>query len=216
MISQGLVLDEPYKVLYVGDPLAKDAIMQKVGSALAATLRSEKPCPSRFNVVPISSFGDFLSPEVVLIDSTGLELSVEECHSASFAKRDGGNDTISMTLSNRTLIESYWSGSKFAITEHWKLPDIAVFYLSENDAILARQTRRFVRSFMSRHTVPCIFISQVSLWNKPAEIIALDHRTPHLCLQAHGSEKDKYEVVKRLPIDIQTFLSLDARQMNRT
>lgn len=215
MISRGLVLDEPYKVLYVGDPLAKDIIMQKVGSALAATLRSEKPYPSRFNVVPISSFGDCLSPEVVLIDSTGLELSVEECHSASFAKQDGGNDTISMTLSNQTLIESYWSGSKFTITEQWKLPDIAVFYLSENDAILARQTRRFVRSFMSRHSVPCIFISQVSQWNKPAEMIALDHRTPHLCLQAYGSDRDNYEVVKRLPIDIQTFLSLDARQMNR-
>ncbi|MCJ1263071.1 hypothetical protein MMC22_002941 [Lobaria immixta] len=215
MISQGLVLDEPYKVLYVGDSSAKDPIIQKVGSALAATLRSEKTHPSRFNVVPISSFGDSQSPEVVLIDSTGLELSVEECHSASFAKRDGGNDTISMRLSNRILVESYWSGAKFAITEQWKLPDIAVFYLSENDTISAKQTRRFARSFMSRHTVPCIFISQAPLWNKPADIIALDHRTPHLCLQAHGSDIAKYEVVKRLPIDIQTFLSLDARQMNR-
>lgn len=215
MISEGLVPDEPYKVLYVGDQSAKDPIIQKVGSALAATLRSEKTRPSRFNVVPISSFGDSLSPEVVLIDSTGLELSVEECHSASFAKREGGNDTISMTLSNRILVESYWSGSKFAITEQWKLPDLAVFYLSENDTISTKQTRRFARSFMSRHTVPCVFISQTPLWNKPAEIIALDHRTPHMCLQAHGSEMTKYEVVKRLPIDIQTFLSLDARQMNR-
>lgn len=215
MINEGLVPDEPYKVLYVGDPSAKDPIIQKIGSALAATLRSEKTRPSRFNVVPISSFGDSLSPEVVLIDSTGLELSVEECHSASFAKRDGGNDTISMTLSNRILVESYWSSSKFAITEQWKLPDLAVFYLSENDTISTKQTRRFARSFMSRHTVPCVFISQTPLWSKPAEIIALDHRTPHMCLQTHGSEIAKYEVVKRLPIDIRTFLSLDARQMNR-
>ncbi|MCJ1463527.1 hypothetical protein MMC07_002135 [Pseudocyphellaria aurata] len=215
MTTQGLVLDEPYKVLYVGDPSAKDSIIQKVGSALAATLRSEKTRPSHFNVVPISSFGDSLSPEVVLIDSTGLELSVEECHSASFAKRDGGNDTISMTLSNRALVESYWSGSRFAITGQWKLPDIAIFYLSEDDTISVKQTRRFARSFMSRHTVPCFFISKTPLWNKPAETIALDHRTPHLCLQAHGSDVARYEVVKRLPIDIQTFLSLDARQINR-
>lgn len=215
MMSEGLALDEPYKVLYVGDSSAKDSIIQKVGSALAATLRSEKTHPSRFNVVPISSFGDSLSPEVVLIDSTGLELSVEECHSASFAKRDGGNDTISMTLSNRALVESYWSGSRFAITGQWKLPDIAIFYLSEDDTISAKQTRRFARSFMSRHTVPCFFISKTPLWNKPSETIALDHKTPHLCLQAHGSDVAKYEVVKRLPIDIQTFLSLDARQINR-
>lgn len=215
MINQELILDEPYKLLYVGDPSAKDPIIQKVGSALAAMLRSEKTRPSRFNVVPISSFGDSLSPEVVLIDSTGLELSVEECHSAAFAKRDGGNDTISMTLSNRILVESYWSGTKFAITDQWKLPDIAVFYLSENDTISVKQTRRFARSLMSRHTVPCIFISESPLWNKSAEIIALDHRTPHFCIQAHGSDVAKYEVVKRLPIDIQTFLNLDARQMNR-
>lgn len=215
MISQGLVLHGPYKLLYVGGPLAKDPIIQKFGAALAATLSSEKDRPSRFNVVPISSFGESSSPDVVLIDSTGLELSVEECNLASFTKREGGNDTISMTLSDQTLVESFWSGSRFAITNQWKLPDIAVFYLSDDDNISIKQTRRFARSFMSRHTVPCIFISQTLLWNKPAEIIALDHMTPHLCLQAYGSDIPKFEIIKRFPIDIQNFLSLDARQLNR-
>lgn len=216
LASHGLVLDEPYKLLYIGDSSARDPIIQKIGSALAATLESEKARPSRFNVVPISSFGDSTSPEVVLIDSTGLELSVEECHSASFAKLEGGNDTISMTLSDRTLVESFWSGSKFAVKEQWRLPDIAVFYLSEHDNISAKQTRRFARSFMSRHTVPCIFVSQSPSWNNPQpEPIALDPITPHLCLQAYGSDLDKSEVVQRLPIDVQSFLSLDCRQMNR-
>lgn len=216
MVSHGLVLDQPYKVLYIGDNSARDQVIQKIGSALAATLESEKARPSRFNIVPISSFGDSTSPEVVLIDSTGLELSIEECHSASFVKLDGGNDTISITLSDRTHVESFWSGSKFAVTDDWKLPDIAIFYISENDNISTKQTRRFARSFMSRHFVPCIFISQTPCWNYSSqEVIALDPSTPHLCLQAVRSEVTKSEVIKRMPIDLQSFLSLDCRQVNR-
>lgn len=216
MVSHGLVLDQPYKVLYIGDNSARDQVIQKIGSALAATLESEKARPSRFNIVPISSFGDSTSPEVVLIDSMGLELSVEECHSASFRKLDGGNDTISMTLSDRTHVESFWSGSKFTVTDDWRLPDIAIFYISENDNISSKQTRRFARSFMSRHFVPCIFISQTPCWNYSSqEVITLDPATPHLCLQAVRSEVTKSEVIKRMPIDLQSFLSLDCRQVNR-
>lgn len=216
MVSHGLILDQPYKVLYIGDNSARDQVIQKIGSALAATLESEKARPSRFNIVPISSFGDSASPEVVLIDSTGLELSVEECHSASFVKLDGGNDTISIILSDRTHVESFWSGSKFTVTDHWKPPDIAIFYISENDNISSKQTRRFARSFMSRHFVPCIFISQTSCWNYSSQdIIALDPTTPHLCLQAVRSEVTKSEIIKRMPIDLQSFLSLDCRQVNR-
>lgn len=216
MVSHGLVLDQPYKVLYLGDNSARDQIIQKIGSALAATLDSEKARPSRFNIVPISSFGDSSSPEVVLIDSTGLELSVEECLSASFMKLEGGNDTISMTLSDRTLVESFWSGSKFTVTDHWKLPDIAIFYLSENENISSKQTRCFARSFLNRHFVPCIFVSQTPCWNYSSkEFVALDPKTPHLCLQAVGSEATKSETIKRMPIDLQSFLSLDCRQLNR-
>lgn len=217
MVSHGLVLSQPYKVLYIGDNSARDQVIQKIGSALAVTLESEKARPSRFNIVPISSFGDSASPEVVLIDSTGLELSVEECHSASFAKLEGWNDTISMALSDRTLVESFWSGSKLTVTGHWKLPDIAIFYLSENDNFSMKQTRRFARSFMNRHFVPCIFISQTPCLNYSSQdIIALDPKTPHLCLQAVGSDVTKSETIKRIPIDLQSFLSLDCRQVNRS
>ena len=218
MTDHGLVPNEPYKVLYIGDSSAKDPIVQKIGSALAATLKSERVRRSRFNVVPISSFGDSMSPDVVLIDSTGLELSVEDCVSASFAKQDGGKDTISMTLSDQTLVKSFWSRAQFTITDEWKLPDLAVFYLSDNDNISAKQTRRFAQSFMTRHIVPSIFISQTPLWNRPMETVTfdrMDRATPHICLEAYSSDGKRFEIVDRLPIDIQTFVSIDARQMNR-
>lgn len=215
MVSQRLELSGPYKVIYIGDISAKEPIIRKLGSALATSLGSGIFQGSRFNVVPVSSFGDIASPEVVLIDSTGLEMSVEECVSASYTKMDGGNDTVSMNLSYHKLVESFWSGTEHVVTDHWDLPDLAIFYLAEGDDISAKQTRHFARKFMSRHKIPCVVISQHPSWTKPAEIIALDPKTPHTCLETVCSDSDDSRILKRLPIDLATFLELDAVQVNR-
>ena len=211
MVSQGVLLEEPYKVLYVGDDLVKDSIIQKLGAALAATARTEDVRPSKFNIVPISSFGDTASPDVVLIDSSGLELSVDECTSAIFVRRDEGNDTIRMALSDGMMVESSWSGSDFSVSEHWTLPDVAIFYLSPKDTISAKQTKRFTRSFMNRHTVPTIIISDVPLESTGTGTNTPDSRTPHLLLESHGP----CPIAKCLPIDLPTFLQLDASQLSR-
>ena len=215
MVSQGLLLEKPYKVLYVGDAMAKDAIVQKVGAALAATARPDETRPSKFNVVPISSFGDTASPEVVLVDSSGIELSVDECISSTFVRKDEGNDTIRMTLADGMIVESSWSGSGFSTSKHWVLPDVAIFYLSAEDTILAKQTERFARSFMNRHNVPIILISDVSLWSSRAGTHALDPRTPRLLLEAYSPSAGKYQTINQLPVDLPTFLQLDAGQIGR-
>ena len=221
MTSNSLDLEgRSYKILYVGSSEVREPIVQKIGTALAATLSrsipgSDHTRPSKFNVVPISAFGDGASPEVVLIDSSGLELSVEECGRASFARREGGNDTITMALADGTVTESYWAGSKFAISNNWRIPDIAIFYISKTDSDATKQTRRFARSFMSRHGVQSIVISQDPQWRKPAEAITLDYLTPHICIEYHGSAECDNYIVRRLPIDLSTFLKIDAGQTNK-
>lgn len=217
MIKQWLIPQNPYKVLFVGDSSAREEIVGKVGSALGASSISAEYSPKQYAVVRIPSFEDATAGGVELIDSTGVSLIIEECHSATFTKMDGCNDTISMTISDhrswdRMLIESVWSGSEHRVTDNWSLPDIAVFYLSESDNISSKQTRHFARKFMSRHQVPCIVISQAPLWDRPAEIIALDYTTLHICLKAHDSSTS---IVKRLPVNLKTFMNLDASQMNR-
>lgn len=216
MVKQGLIPNNPYKLLYVGDPSAREDIVWKIGSALDASLTSEGSSPNQYAIVRIPSFQDAMPRGVELIDSTGIGLVVEECGSASFTKMSGGNDTISMAISNQVssdqkLIESVWSGSGHTVTDNWRLPDIAIFYLSERDTISAKQTRHFARKFMNRHQVPCIVISQIPLWDRPAEVIALDYTTLHICLEAHGPSTS---IVKRLPVDLKTFMTLDAGQMN--
>ena len=223
MASHGLPLrGRPYKILYVGDSSMRDVILQKIATALAASLNnssspnSEKPRPSRFNVVPISAFGEEASPEVVLIDSSGLEMSVEECSFASFARNEGGNDSIRMQLSDGSQVISSWSGSKFVISNDWRVPDIAVICSSENDSSAVKQTRRFARSFMSRHTVQTIVITEAPHWDSHADAITLDYLTPHIHLESLGPKGlNRNQTVRRLPIDLATFLSIDAGQMNR-
>lgn len=210
-----------YKILYVGDPSAREPIIQKIGTALAAgltrsTLDPEKARCSKFSIVPISAFGEESSPEVVLIDSSGLELTVEDCRYASFARKESGTDSLRMDLSSGALIESTWTGSRFAVSSNWRLPDIAVFYIPDNDNFTLKMTRQFARSFMSRHKVLSIVIAQSTLWDKlTTEPITLDYLTPHICLESRKSSFVSAQIVRRFPIDLTTFLNIDAGQMNR-
>lgn len=212
----------PYKILYVGDSSMRDVVVQKIATALAASLNhssspnSQKPRPSKFNVVPISAFGEDTSPEVVLIDSSGLEMSVEECSFASFAKTEGGNDTISMQLTDGSQVVSSWSGSNFLISNNWRIADIAVICSSESDSVAVKQTRRIARSFMSRHAVQTIAITKASYSGSHADAITLDYLTPHIHLESlEHMGHSRTQTVRRLPIDLATFLRIDAGQLNR-
>ena len=223
MACGGLQLrGRPYKVLYVGIPSMRDAILQKIATALATSLRnssfpdSEKPRASKFNVVPISAFGDEASPEVVLIDSSGLEMNVEECSFASFTRKEDGNDSIRMQLSDGTEVISSWSRSKFILSNDWRTPDIAIIGSSGRDGAATKQTRRIFRSFMSRHAVQTIVVTESPHWDFQADPITLDYMTPHIHLESlEPMGQTRSRTVGRLPIDLATFLSIDAGQMNR-
>ena len=223
MASHSLQLrGRPYKILYIGEPSMKDVIVQKIATALAVSLNnnsfpaSEKSRSSKFNVVPISAFGAESSPEVVLIDSSGLEMSVEDCSFASFARTEGGNDTIRMQLSDGSQVASSWSRSKFVVSNDWRIPDIAVICTSERDSVAMKQTRRIARSFMSRHAIQTIVITGNPHSDFHADAIALDYLTPHIRLESLETiGQNRTQNVRRLPIDLTTFLRIDAGQMNR-
>ena len=213
--------DGQYKILYVGDQAARESIVQKIGTALAAGMKSsrssmESPRSSKFNIVPISAFGEESSPEVVLIDSSGLELTVEDCTHASFDRKADGNDSLCLELSGGVGVHSSWNGSCFNVSNDWKLPDLAIFYVSDDNESSLKMTRLFARSFMSRHKVMSIIISQKAPWGKPpTDPIALDYLTPHICLESRKSSFVHAQIIRRYPIDLATFLNLDAGQMNR-
>ncbi|KAL9131810.1 MAG: hypothetical protein Q9217_000337 [Psora testacea] len=220
MTSHSLDLaGKSYKVLFVGDSAFKDAVIQKIATALAAFRRTSSKSSntrvSKFNVVPISSFGDETNPEVVLVDSSGLEMSVEECNQATFLETPGGNDIFQMTLTDNCTVRSSWDGSRFVVSDGWTLPDVAVFLTSDNDDFRIKRTRRFARSFMNRHAVQSIVISETPQWKRHTDTLTLDTLTPHVCLERQDISIVRPRILRRLPIDLNTFLRIDAGQMNR-
>ena len=215
MADENLTSEEPYRLMYVGSAAAKESIVRKISAALAAVARDELSGPPRYNIVPVPSFEDPTScGEPVLLDWSGYGIVVYHCTSASFVRKDEGHDAIALTMADHSQIESHWDGHSFSTSEDWNLPDIAIFFLSGQDGISDKQTRRFARSFVAKHNIPLIIISETASWKGPSDAMTIDHSTPHICIQTEFGGASHTRVVKRLPIDISTFLRLDPMQMN--
>lgn len=216
MSAQNLDVEGPYKLLYVGDVEGRERIINKIGAALASTTRMDSCGPSRYSVIPMPSSDDpnCLS-DPILLDWSGQGMAVYHCVDAFFRRTDSGHDTIDLTMEGDAHIKSSWNGAKFSVTGDWETPHIAIFYLSDSDDVSAKQTRRFARSFMARHSIPSIVINENPSWDRPAETMTLDHYSPHVSLQTRDEGARFSKIVKRLPIDLSTFLRLDARQLNR-
>lgn len=216
MLDQTLSLEGPYRVLYVGDVAARERIVAKIGAALASTHRDEPMQPLRYSVVPMPSSDDpTCFSEPLLLDWSRHEIIVYQCISASFGRKDSGHDTIQLSMDGESKVRSSWDGSKFNLSEGWDVPDISIFYLSEGDSVSAKQTRRLARSFVMRHKVPAMVVSEKPAWGRPAEAMTIERLTPHICLQTRNDTTPSSGVVKRLPIDLSTLLRLDALQLNQ-
>ncbi|KAI4197288.1 MAG: hypothetical protein LQ350_006016 [Teloschistes chrysophthalmus] len=193
-------LRQPSTMLYVGDMAAREQIVTKI--------RTAKEAAQRFVVRHGKAdlpHGSVQAPEVV----------VYHCTDASFGRMDNGLDTIDLTLEGQVKVQSSWSGSRFSITGNWEVPDLAIFYLSEVDSVSAKQTRRFARSFIARHEIPSIVVTEKTSWDRPPEAMVIDHSTPHLCLQTDEIPIRSSRVSKRRPIDLKTFLQLDDLQLSQ-
>ncbi len=223
MTRQGLVLDRPFRIVYVGNTSAQNVIVEKVGAALAVPSSSGPSShvahrrSSRFNIIPVSSFGDSTSPEVELIDSSGLEIVVDRCTFAELTEGSGSHSNITLTLNESTRCQSTHDGHSFKVQSdnHWQLPDIAIIYRSSADALSARRTRALAHSFMKKHNVPSIVISEEPLWDTLDEPAMLPYNGPHLCLEARGVNASDNRVLRRLPVDLTSFRNIDSGQMNR-
>ncbi|KAI9678580.1 MAG: hypothetical protein M1817_005637 [Caeruleum heppii] len=223
MTRQGLSHEQPFRVVYTGSPLARDAVVGKVASALAVPVLSitgtshMPPRSPRFNVVPISSFGAKVSPEVELIHSFGIELVVDECTAARMDPDSRGLEVVNLQLNN-----DYWvscnlgkEGSTNLSSARWKTPHLAIFFCGDDESSLESQTRALVKRFMTKHDVPSIVISQYPQYEFPSVQSEIDHRSVHMCLESHGIPTNGQPVYRRLPIDLSSFLSIDCSQMNR-
>ncbi|KAI9842163.1 MAG: hypothetical protein M1837_007450 [Sclerophora amabilis] len=223
MSRERLALEEPFRILYIGNRFAKDRIVDKIARSLAVPLLDDSKEPtarvqsSRFNVMPVSDFGSDKPPEVTLVPSVGVDLVVDECTAAKTSKQDKRPDSLGLRLNDSIWYSSIHKDNKFGLEprEHWQLPHVAIFFCSDSDSMETRQTRLYARSFMARHAVPSIIVSESPLFERLTEHFALDTHSIHMCLESRSPGDRGNLVYKRLPIDLSTFLNIDARQMNR-
>ena len=211
--------DRPYKVLYFGPNGQESPIMQKIGSALISRLppyrKSNMAPKSTFSVVPVSAFGSHSSPEVVLVSSSGLQISVDRCVSARIGEHSGA-DALYVTLETGETLCSVGHGQYKITPSRYTLPDLGIIFLDERDVATTKLEQSYARSFMKSHRIPYILISSQKLWTKNSYYDAVDIRLPHLCIDNHSLSPDKPKVVARLPIDLASFVRLDAVQMSRS
>ncbi|TVY67528.1 hypothetical protein LSUE1_G006353 [Lachnellula suecica] len=221
MTKQGLSTRDPLRILYVGSHSAKQDIIHKLASSVTASVEGGKhlrhSASQLYNVVPVSAFGSERTPEIELMHSSGYQIKVEDCTHATTLKFEDAPekpDVIKLTLDDNFSYHSVPDEPGFIVEPHWELPHIAVFYCSDSDGTEAKRTRTITRKFMGRHNVPCIVISHKQLFDK-AQGMALDQHSIHMCLESRASNGRGTVIHQRLPIDLASFLNIDARQMNR-
>lgn len=222
-----LKVDGPFRLMIVGNPTTMETIIEKIGAALAVTALDsstssldDEQRASRFNIVPVSSFCTDSSPEVELIESFGLEMEVDVCISAICTKGEKNTETYSLGMtSNKSVVYKFEQGTASSVEPRsYKIPHFAVVYCSEHDGAAVKQTRMHARSFLRKFDVPMVVITDstdVEKGTNITEVHHIDNRTLHLCIESGNNPQKISMIHKRLPVDLNTFLSLDVRQMNR-
>ena len=223
MTKQGLSTRDPLRILYVGSHSAKQDIIHKIASSVTASVESGnraqhlRHSPQLYNVVPVSAFGSERTPEIELMHSSGYQINVEDCTFAQNLKFEDvpeKPDVIKLTLDDNFSYHSVPEGEGFIVEPRWELPHVAIFYCSDNDDLDARRTTTIARKFMSRHAIPSIVISHKQLFDR-GQCMSLDQHSVHMCLESRDPNGRGSIIHRRLPIDLASFLNIDARQMNR-
>ena len=214
MTKSGLTTKDPLRVLYVGSHGARQDIVTKIASCLSASNNQgfQHYQSQIYNVVPVSASAE----EVELMQSSGLQIKVEDCVDAEcmpFENDIEKPEIIKLRLTESGPYHSVPEGKTFIVEPSWDLPHLAVFYCSNSDTSQAKQTRSLVRKFMSRHSIPSLVITHEIILNR-SMCLSLDPHAVHMCLEARAEGRSSL-IRHRLPIDLTSFLNIDARQMSR-
>ena len=220
MTKQSLDLDKPFRVLYVGHPGFRNIILDKIGDVLVSSSSAGSEASSaessRYHVVP-TSFGAGAVPNFAELLPIHVQLVVDECLEATTDLNADRPNTLNLRFKNRPLCTSAWNGIDFRVSSasDWTLPDVAILFVSNNDDAAVVKTQRLTHSFLERHGIPVMVISEEPLWNMAGEVIPLNHNSLHTCLESRHPLSGETAVLRRYPIDLKTFESITPGQLNR-
>lgn len=221
MTKQGMDLDKPFRVLYIGQPDFRNIILDKIGDVLvsssSAGSQTSSAESSRYHVVP-TSFGVGAVPNFAELLPIHVQLVVDECVEATTEAQSDQSTMLHLAFKNRPPCRSWWNGERYRVSSdtEWTLPDMAIFFVSNQDDPEAQRTRSLTHTFLSRHGIPAMMISEESLWESVNENVAtVNPDSLHVCLESRHPQTGETKVLKRYPIDLETFESITPGQLNR-
>ncbi|KAF2838297.1 hypothetical protein M501DRAFT_993141 [Patellaria atrata CBS 101060] len=233
-----LVLDKPFRILFVGGQFthwARQDILAKIASALATgASQSKAPEPqrdrsSRFSVFPIPfSAKGATSPEVELIDSSGIELIVDDCTGIVPGDPVGLDATRFDLIINGQARSIYPVGrnvkeKKTEVLDKGQVPDLAVFGYIPPELLPEDLTDRHdeswyptVRKILKDIQVPTL---DVTLSDSMDDIFHIqnyshDPRALHMSVET-GAGYEPHEKLEEFPVSLPVLLGIDAGQLNR-
>jgi hypothetical protein len=228
-----LTLKRPFRIMYVGEAThwAKEDIIGKIASALTASSDSIldshpiSESSSRFNVFPITSFGEKgSSPQVELIDSSGIELVVHQCTSALkiHSTSSDTSSTIQLTLNDKTRLIFTPDSSVEVIGEapptHY-LPDLTIICHTSGSRLSSSYEEsgqhQLIREALRSQSIPILDIAMVVPFHQCPDSYTSSSKSLRLCVEGRSSEEPSHRILETLPINISSFLEIDAGQLNR-
>lgn len=216
IVQQAVNVDQPFRVLYVGNPEFKPKVLDKLGDVLVASptnsLYAGSANSSRFHVVP-ASFGPDATPTYAELLPLRVQLVVEEC---TYATVVSGPEKIELLFKDREAITSTRTdhGHQLESNSNWVVPDIAIFFSGANDDDAIFDTRVVALAFTRRHGIPSMIISEMPLWTSYSTF-PIDARTLHICVETRDPNTGNQEMVNRFPVDLGTFENIAPAQLNR-
>ena len=214
MSRHPLALEQPLRLLYVGDPNQRLDVLAKFGDALLASPRGMEE--SRLGV--ISTSPDHNGP--FEIGPIQAQIVIDECVAvASIKIQPGQQEQIHLRLKkgNGAYLKSTWNDGRYEVSpqQEWSAPDLAVLLFSADDDKVARERLRLTHAFMERHDVPMMLLCDSPTWESEISFPMLGSHSLHLCIESRSAEESTDRVLQQIPVDLGTFECIDAAQLNR-
>ncbi|KAF2181944.1 hypothetical protein K469DRAFT_713004 [Zopfia rhizophila CBS 207.26] len=229
--STFLSISRPFRLMYVGDvPLwAKEDINSHIAAALTASsdsmsLESSRDTQSsRFSVVRVPAYPEGTSSnKVQLIDSSGIELVVDQCTNARRICKDIGRPShIQITLNDGTQL-IFGPGKSIQIrgeSSASPLPDLGIFCHNTvqpaPDSAVELEQFCLVREAFKQHSIPSLDIAMVRPFHDCPEAFTFNAKSLRSCVEGRQGINSRHNVLETLPIDIYSFLEIKPSQLNR-
>lgn len=230
MSQRCLSTHEAFRVLYVGDGKYKGEIILKLSRAITCSSSVDynenktlcKNTEGVYNIVPVP-FGAVKDRDVELMEASAFQIKVDTCLDAE-KKSIGSNYFRSDTIYSLT-VDGGNGGKKYSsvpaagpegarVQPAWSLPHVAVFCVSEEDDDGMQYLQQTASEFCERHAVPTLFISDQPVYVASATAASWENYTNEyaVCLSL---ESRNWKTERRFPIDLNSFINIDNRQMNQ-